>query len=105
MPCHSEPPTACDVLLAEKSARQRRAYPHGECAAEVIEDDPRARVSRVVHRELCGGKEQSRMQTRTGAAGTDGDGCGRVLGGSDALNFSRATLAADANPGQSARRT
>jgi hypothetical protein len=100
MPCHREPPTAWDVLSAKKSARPRSAYPHGERAAEVIEDDPRARISRVVHCERCGGDERSRMQTRTGAAGAMGmgvDGCGRVLGVSDALNFSRA------NPGRRRR--
>lgn len=53
IPCQTAPPTACDVTLAKKSERRWSAYPHGECASEVIEDDPGAGISGVVHRDLC----------------------------------------------------
>ena len=65
-----------------------RAYTHGKGASEVIEDDPRAGISGVVHRELCGTEERAVSGPGTDVQMAKEDGAVVVLCVSDALNFS-----------------
>lgn len=44
---------------------ERKAYPHRESAAEVIEDYPGARISSVVHFGICGANKGARERKAT----------------------------------------